>query len=178
MIGSAGMPIQSPNFVPFLLRAKEAKPEIVFGFHPGGVQASSFMKAYAEAGLREAGIQLIGPGDLTMEEELPNMAGAADGVITADQYTTWTFFGLTEPRSGSDPASLRSTLTSDGHGALCLEGAECYVSNALRAQIGSSSPVPDRVRSGSGPFSWEHRHQASASRRSRLSVYGPRSSVP
>ena len=87
VIGSAGMPIQSPNFVPFLLRAKESKPDIVFGFHPGGVQASSFMKAYAEAGLRDAGIQLIGPGDLTMEEELPNMGGAANGVITADQYS-------------------------------------------------------------------------------------------
>lgn len=87
VIGSAGMPIQSPNFVPFLLRAKESKPEIVFAFHPGGVQASSFMRAYAEAGLREAGIQLIGPGDLTSEEELPNMGATADGVITAGPYS-------------------------------------------------------------------------------------------
>lgn len=81
------MPIQSPNFVPFLLRAKDAKPDVVFAFHPGGVQASSFMKAYAEAGLKEAGIQLIGPGDLTSEEELPNMGRSALGVITAGQYS-------------------------------------------------------------------------------------------
>ena len=87
VVASAGMPIQSPNFVPFLLRAKESKPDVVFGFHPGGVQASSFMKAYAEAGLREAGIQLIGPGDLTSDEELPNIGHAAAGVITAGHYS-------------------------------------------------------------------------------------------
>ena len=87
VIDAVGMPIQNPNFVPYLLRAKEAKPEIVFAFHPGGVQAGAFMKAYAEAGLREAGIQLVGPGDLVMEEELPNMGSAALGVITAGQYS-------------------------------------------------------------------------------------------
>jgi branched-chain amino acid transport system substrate-binding protein len=87
VVASVRMPIQSPNFVPFLLRAKDAKPDVVFAFHPGGVQASAFMKAYAEAGLREAGIQLIGPGDLTSDEELPNIGQAALGVITAGQYS-------------------------------------------------------------------------------------------
>lgn len=87
IVDTVRMPIQSPNFVPFLLRAKEAKPDVVFAFHPGGVQASSFMKAYAESGLREAGIQLIGPGDLTSEEELPNIGKSALGVITAGQYS-------------------------------------------------------------------------------------------
>ena len=87
VVASVRMPIQSPNFVPLLLRAKEAKPDVLFAFHPGGVQASAFMKAYAEAGLREAGIQLIGPGDLTSDEELPNIGAAALGVITAGQYS-------------------------------------------------------------------------------------------
>lgn len=81
------MPIQSPSFVPFLLRAREVKPDVVFAFHPGGVQASAFMKAYAEAGLKEAGIQLIGPGDITSDEELPNIGTAATGVITAGHYS-------------------------------------------------------------------------------------------
>lgn len=87
VIASVKMPIQSPNFVPFLLAAKAAKPDVIFAFHPGGVQASAFMRAYAEAGLREAGIQLIGPGDLTSDEELPNIGPAALGVITAGQYS-------------------------------------------------------------------------------------------
>ena len=87
IVAAVKMPIQSPNFVPFLLRAKDAKPDVVFAFHPGGVQTSAFMKAYAEAGLKEAGIQLIGPGDLTSDEELPNIGRAALGVITAGQYS-------------------------------------------------------------------------------------------
>jgi len=70
VVASVRMPIQSPNFVPFLLRAKEAKPDVLFAFHPGGVQASAFMRAYAEAGLRDAGI-----------------GRAALGVITAGQYS-------------------------------------------------------------------------------------------
>lgn len=87
IVASVKMPIQSPNFVPFLLAAKEKKPDVVFAFHPGGVQASAFMRAYQEADLRGAGIQLIGPGDLTSDEELPNIGPAALGVITAGQYS-------------------------------------------------------------------------------------------
>jgi branched-chain amino acid transport system substrate-binding protein len=87
IVATARMPIQSPNFVPFLLRAKEAKPDVLFAFHPGGVQTAAFLKAYAEAGLREAGIPLIGPGDLTSDEELPNAGRLALGVITAGQYS-------------------------------------------------------------------------------------------
>ncbi|WLS00662.1 ABC transporter substrate-binding protein [Shinella sumterensis] len=87
IVASVKMPIQSPNFVPFLLAAKEKMPDVVFAFHPGGVQASAFMRAYQEIGLRSAGIQLIGPGDLTSDEELPNIGPAALGVITAGQYS-------------------------------------------------------------------------------------------
>jgi len=87
IVATARMPIQSPNFVPLLLRAREAKPDVLFAFHPGGVQTAAFLKAYAEAGLREAGIPLIGPGDLTSDEELPNAGRLALGVITAGQYS-------------------------------------------------------------------------------------------
>jgi branched-chain amino acid transport system substrate-binding protein len=87
IIASVKMPIQSPNFVPFLLAAKEKKPDVVFAFHPGGVQASAFMRAYQEADLHGAGIQLVGPGDLTSDEELPNIGTAGIGVITAGQYS-------------------------------------------------------------------------------------------
>lgn len=87
VIASVKMPIQSPNFVPFLLAAKAAKPDVVFAFHPGGVQASAFMRACQEVDLRGAGIQLVGPGDLTSDEELPNIGVAALGVITAGQYS-------------------------------------------------------------------------------------------
>lgn len=87
VIDTVNMPVHSPDFVPFLLRVKEAKPDVLFVFHPGGVQGPAFMKAYAETGLREAGIQLIGTGDLTAEDELPHTGRLALGVITAGQYS-------------------------------------------------------------------------------------------
>ena len=87
IVGSVKVPIQSPNFVPFLLRAKEAKPDVIFGFHPGGTQTAAFIKAAAEAGLRDAGIQLLGPEDITSDEELPTMGPQALGTITAGPYS-------------------------------------------------------------------------------------------
>ena len=87
IVDTVKMPIQSPNFVPFLLRAKEAKPDAVFAFHPGGSQTAAFMKAVAEAGLHEAGIQLLGTQDIMSEDELPGMGAQALGAITSGTYS-------------------------------------------------------------------------------------------
>ena len=87
IVGNVKMPIQAPNFVPLMLRAKDAKPDVIFGFHPGGNQTASFIKAYAESGLRDAGIQLLGPGDIVSDEELPSIGRESLGIITAGPYS-------------------------------------------------------------------------------------------
>ena len=45
------------------------------------------MKAYSDLGLDKAGIKFIGPGDITTDEELPNMGDVALGVITMHHYS-------------------------------------------------------------------------------------------
>jgi branched-chain amino acid transport system substrate-binding protein len=45
------------------------------------------MKAYGDLGLKEAGIKLIGPQDITTEEELANMGDVPVDVITAGCYS-------------------------------------------------------------------------------------------
>jgi branched-chain amino acid transport system substrate-binding protein len=45
------------------------------------------MKAYGELELDKAGIKFIGPGDITTDEELPNMGEVPLGVITAHHYS-------------------------------------------------------------------------------------------
>jgi branched-chain amino acid transport system substrate-binding protein len=45
------------------------------------------MKAYGDLGLDKAGIKFIGPGDITTDEELPNMGDAPLGVITMHHYS-------------------------------------------------------------------------------------------
>ncbi|MSP90080.1 MAG: branched-chain amino acid ABC transporter substrate-binding protein [Alphaproteobacteria bacterium] len=85
--GSVRMPVANPDFVPFIQRAKDANPEAVFTFVPAGRQATAFMKTFAERGMREAGIRLIGPGDITTDEELPSMGDVPLGVVTVHHYS-------------------------------------------------------------------------------------------
>jgi branched-chain amino acid transport system substrate-binding protein len=87
IVGSVRMPIQSPDFVPFVQRVKDAKPEVLYVFVPSGKQATAIMKAYGDLGLKQAGIELVGPQDITTDEELPNMGDAPIGVITAGSYS-------------------------------------------------------------------------------------------
>jgi branched-chain amino acid transport system substrate-binding protein len=87
ILGSVRVPLKDPDFVPFVQRAKDAKPEMLFVFVPSGKQATAIMKAYGELGLPAAGIKLIGPQDITPDEELPNMGDAPLGAITAGGYS-------------------------------------------------------------------------------------------
>jgi branched-chain amino acid transport system substrate-binding protein len=88
IIGGARMPVPVFDFVPFLQRAKDAKPNAVFAFVPDPPEAAALMKAFNDLGLKDAGISLIGPGVLTTEEELPAMGDAAIGTITVFHYGT------------------------------------------------------------------------------------------
>jgi branched-chain amino acid transport system substrate-binding protein len=87
IVGKVRMPLANPDFVPFLQRVKDEKPDALMVFVPAGRQATALMKAYADLGLAQAGIKLIGPGDITTDEELPNMGDVALGVITMHHYS-------------------------------------------------------------------------------------------
>jgi branched-chain amino acid transport system substrate-binding protein len=80
------VPLQNPDFAPFLQRAKDAKPQAIFVFVPAG-QGGTFARQYAERGLAQAGIKLIGPGDVTDDDVLPHMDDAIAGAITAHFYS-------------------------------------------------------------------------------------------
>lgn len=79
-------PLANPDFAPFLQRAADAKPDAIFVFVPSG-QGAAFMKQFAERGLDKAGIKVIGPGDVTDDDLLPQMGDAAIGVVTAHIYS-------------------------------------------------------------------------------------------
>jgi branched-chain amino acid transport system substrate-binding protein len=87
VLGSVRVPLANPDFIPYMQRIKDAKPDVIFGFNPAGKQATAMMKAYSDLGLNKAGIKYIGPGDIVTDEELPNMGDAALGVITAHHYS-------------------------------------------------------------------------------------------
>jgi len=87
MVGAVRIPVANPDFVPFLQRAKDAQPDAVFAFVPAGKDATALMKTFGDLGMKQAGIKLIGPGDITTDEELQNMGDVALGVVTMHHYS-------------------------------------------------------------------------------------------
>ena len=87
ILASIRTPLQNPDFAPFIQRVKDARPEAVFIFLPPGSQTIAFIKAYEERGLRQAGIKLIGTGDLTDDGVLHAMGDGTIGLITSFHYS-------------------------------------------------------------------------------------------
>ena len=84
--GSARVPLNNPDYAPFVQRAKDAKPDAMFIFVPSG-EGSAVMKQFAERGLAAAGIKLIGTGDVTDDDILDSMGDPALGTITSHFYS-------------------------------------------------------------------------------------------
>ena len=83
-----GNPAQVPDFTPFFQGVKDEKPDCFYTFIPSGAHASGIVKTYGEVGLRQAGIKLIGPMDVTPNSKLQDMGDAAIGTITMASYST------------------------------------------------------------------------------------------
>ena len=81
-----GGPGQVPDFTPFFQRAKDLKPDVFFVFIPAGDHAAAVVKTYGALGMKEAGIKLIGPGDITQDIKLQAMGDAAVGLYTMHHY--------------------------------------------------------------------------------------------
>ena len=87
IVSSVRAPLRTADYVPFLERVRRDNPPALFGFNPGGPEATRFIKAYDDLGLAAAGIQLIGPNAIVPDDELKNMGDAAVGVISASHYS-------------------------------------------------------------------------------------------
>ena len=81
-----GGPGKVPDFTPFFQRAKDKKPDVFFVFVPAGDHAVGVMKTYNALGMKQAGIKLIGPGDITQDTKLQAMGEESVGLITVHHY--------------------------------------------------------------------------------------------
>ncbi len=86
IIESVRVPLRNPDFSPFLQRARDARPQALFVWVPGGL-AGPFLRQYIERGLQASGIRLIGPGDITDDDVLNQMGDAMLGITTSLQYS-------------------------------------------------------------------------------------------
>lgn len=80
------VPVANPDFAPFLQKVADAKPDALFVFVPSGVGAT-LMKQFGDRGLKQAGIKLIGTGDVTDDDILNEMGDVALGTITSHHYS-------------------------------------------------------------------------------------------
>ena len=87
IVGQVRMPLKNPDYIPFLQRIKDEKPEALLMFVPGSKDATAVMKAYSELGLQQAGIHLVATQDCVPDDELPNMGDVAPGVVTIGNYS-------------------------------------------------------------------------------------------
>ena len=82
-----GGPRDVPDFTPFFQRIKDAKPDCFYVFVPAGNHAAAVAKTFFSLGMKDAGIKLIGPGDITQDTELQKMGKDAAGMITMHHYS-------------------------------------------------------------------------------------------
>jgi branched-chain amino acid transport system substrate-binding protein len=85
VVSAVRAPMVTTDYLPFMERIKAEKPEAVFIFVNGG-RMPAVAKAFNDAGLREAGVKLIGPGDNALDDELQTMPPEVVGFISAATY--------------------------------------------------------------------------------------------
>ena len=86
IVGSARYPTNTLDFAPFLQKAKDANPDGIYIWVPGGTQPAAIGKAIAERGIDPRKTKIMGQGELTFEESLKGMGDAGLGIITAFHY--------------------------------------------------------------------------------------------
>lgn len=82
-----GGPREVPDFTPFFQRVKDEKPDAFYVFVPAGNHAAAVVKTYSDLGMKQAGVTLIGPGDITQDTQLQGMGDAAVGLVTMHHYS-------------------------------------------------------------------------------------------
>ena len=87
ILSTIRFPPSNPDFTPFVQKAKDSRPDVLFIFVPAGTQATAMMKAIRDLGVRQAGIAVVATQDLVADEELPNMGDAPVGLVTAGNYS-------------------------------------------------------------------------------------------
>lgn len=115
----AGGPGATPDFTPFFQRAKDEHPNVLFVFVPAGDQATAVVKTYTALGLKAAGTQLIGTGDIVPDNMLQGMGDAAVGLITVHHYNA----DLDNPQNKAFVAAWKKAYGPDSNPDFTSVGA-------------------------------------------------------
>jgi branched-chain amino acid transport system substrate-binding protein len=104
--GVLRVPLSNPDFAAYIQRIRAERPQAVFFFFPSGEQPSAFLRAFNDAGLKEAGIRLIATGEATDDSFLQAMGDAPLGLITSHHYS----YAHPSPRNARFVAGYRDAF--------------------------------------------------------------------
>jgi branched-chain amino acid transport system substrate-binding protein len=86
VIGSVRFPVANPDFSAFIQAAKDANPDAIYIWIPGGAQPAAVGKALAERGIDTSKVKILGQDALASETALKSMGDVALGIITVADY--------------------------------------------------------------------------------------------
>jgi branched-chain amino acid transport system substrate-binding protein len=86
VVGSVRFPVANPDFSAFIQAAKDANPDAIYIWIPGGAQPAAVGKALAERGIDTSKIKILGQDALASETALKSMGDTAIGIITVADY--------------------------------------------------------------------------------------------
>ncbi len=86
VVGSVRFPVANPDFSAFIQAAKDANPDAIYIWIPGGAQPAAVGKALTERGIDTSKIKILGQDALASETALKSMGDTAIGIITVADY--------------------------------------------------------------------------------------------
>jgi len=86
IVGAVRFPYANQDFAAFLQRAKDAAPDAIYIWTPGGAQSAAIGKSIAERGIDRSKIKILSQGELTFDEPLKSMGETGLGIVTAMHY--------------------------------------------------------------------------------------------
>lgn len=81
------VPLSNVDFSPYVRRIRDAKADAIYLFLPNSDTAKSFLKAFKDSGLADAGVKVMADGGVTSPTNLPIIGDNAIGMISSHHYT-------------------------------------------------------------------------------------------
>lgn len=136
LLGNLRIPLKNPEFSGHMQRIRDAKPEALFVFMPLGEMSIGIVRAFSDSGLKNAGIKLLGTGDITDETYIDAIGDAAIGTITTGIYSS-THDSAFNKQFVTDYVKLNGKTPRIGWSSISAWDAMRLIYDGLEAQKGA-----------------------------------------
>jgi branched-chain amino acid transport system substrate-binding protein len=83
--GSVRPPLATTDYLPYMQNIRNSGADTLFMFVNAG-RLNAAAAAFIGAGLKQAGIQIVGPGDIAADDDIANIGENVIGIVTAGIY--------------------------------------------------------------------------------------------